>query len=202
MNRQPTVWIIPEVGTVHYYPGDNAVRCGVTSAAHVAARPRPVPGRDLRHPARPLRSAWTTPRVGTSSTARFCRKCFPAAGIEARPAVLGTGRQCRLRAGDLPDPHRRRRARDRRPLGRGRGALHAAGHGLWAEEQGQAHRLPRRPSPPTTSAWTPWAPRRKGCTSTTSMPPPDYPIAGVPGVREGVQAAIQDRSRATRPRAI
>ena len=32
MNRQPTVWIIPEVGSVHYYPGDNAVRSGVTSA--------------------------------------------------------------------------------------------------------------------------------------------------------------------------
>src|SRR5215211_7036448 len=26
MNRQPTVWVIPEVGSVHYYPGDNAVR--------------------------------------------------------------------------------------------------------------------------------------------------------------------------------
>jgi branched-chain amino acid transport system substrate-binding protein len=31
MNQQPTVWIIPEVGTVHYYPGDNAVRTVATS---------------------------------------------------------------------------------------------------------------------------------------------------------------------------
>jgi len=31
MNQQPTVWIIPEVGTVHYYPGDNAVRSVATS---------------------------------------------------------------------------------------------------------------------------------------------------------------------------
>src|SRR5262249_19790194 len=31
MNRQPTVWILPETGTVHYYPGENAVRSGMTS---------------------------------------------------------------------------------------------------------------------------------------------------------------------------
>jgi len=31
MNQQPTVWIVPEVGTVHYYPGDNAVRSVATS---------------------------------------------------------------------------------------------------------------------------------------------------------------------------
>ncbi len=34
MNRQPTVWILPEAGTVRYYPGDNAVRSVATAGHH------------------------------------------------------------------------------------------------------------------------------------------------------------------------
>jgi branched-chain amino acid transport system substrate-binding protein len=80
MNQQPTVWIIPEVGTVHYYPGDNAVR-SVATSWHMAL---PDLGKYFaeNHGIRKAVTIGLDYAAGRDFVDGEVQKIFPAGGIE------------------------------------------------------------------------------------------------------------------------